>query len=231
MAGIFRFKKFEIKQGEEVFKVGTDGVLLGCLADIADSNTILDIGTGTGLVALICAQRNEKLKIIAIDSEESAVFLAGENAEKSVFSSRIRVIHSELQQFNPEKKFDYIICNPPYFEVTEQLHTAHPIARQQLKLDYSTLLESSLRLLEEGGTIGYIFPYEQESFILKCAESIGLFPKRVVRIAGIKGGKVKRTFLELSLLVQETVQGELVVEESPRVRSVEYAELTKDFYL
>ena len=231
MNNIFRFKKFSVKQDSLVFKVGTDGVLLGCLANVLHAETILDIGTGTGLLALISAQKNPSARIVAIDSEEAACKLAQENIASSPFASSISVIHSGLQTFSHPTKFDYIICNPPYFELSQQMHLKHLVARHQLKLDYTSLLDKSSQLISDHGMTGYIFPYEDEEHILSAAQTFNLFPKTIVRISGIKNGKIRRTFLELTRQEQEVTFRSLYVEESPRIWSEEYSLLTQDFYL
>lgn len=232
MNKIFHFKKFSILQAPSVFKVGTDSVLLGCLTNINSAQTILDIGTGTGLLSLMCAQRNSKATITALESEKEAFLLAQKNISNSDFSSRITVFNLELQKFTPLLHFDYIICNPPYFKSTQPHHTKHPIARQQLKLDYRTLLLKSKILLNNKGIMGCIFPHYDEEVIFSFAESIHLYPQKIVRISGIKNGKINRTIVEFSNI--DPIKKEeryFYVEKSPRVWSAEYKELTKDFYL
>ncbi|MGM5630553.1 methyltransferase [Apibacter raozihei] len=231
MNNIFRFKKFHIKQSNEVFKVGTDGVLAGCLANISQAQKILDIGTGTGLLALICAQRNPAACISAIDSEMESYLLAQENFSNSPFSN-LSVSHKKIQDLSNQEYFDYIICNPPYFKVSEQLHQKYPVARHQLKMDYKVLLIKMSKLLTPSqGIAGLIFPYEQENEIIKLAESAQLSPIRVVHIYGIKNGKVKRSFIEFSLTPAACTNESLYIEETPRIWTSEYKTLTEDFYL
>ncbi|MDR1876944.1 MAG: methyltransferase [Flavobacteriaceae bacterium] len=231
MNDVFKFKKFSVKQSPNVFKVGTDGVLLGCLANLSQARFILDIGTGTGLLSFICAQRNTLAQITAIDSETEAFNLARENSENSPFSSNICVIHSDLHHFISDKKFDYIICNPPYFKASEQEHLKHPVARYQLKLNYSSLIKRSKSLLSENGRIGYILPFESEQELLSLSECSDLFPERILRIRGIKNGRIRRTFLELSHKKQDVLPEEFYLEERPRIRSERYKNLTSEFYL
>ena len=111
----FQFKQFTIKQDRSGFKVGTDGVLLGAWADISGSDTVLDIGTGTGLLALMLAQRSDA-KITAIEIDLASFEQAGENILDSPWSKRITLIHSPLQKFTTEDKFDLIVSNPPFFQ-------------------------------------------------------------------------------------------------------------------
>lgn len=232
MNDVFRFKKFSVLQYPEVFKVGTDSVLLGCMANLSSANSILDIGTGTGLLSLMCAQRNTNAIITAIESEREAFILAQKNISISEFFSRISVFNSELQNFLPSRPFDYIICNPPYFKSNHPLHFKHPVARQQVKLDYQTLIEKSKTLLNNRGIMGCIFPYCDESIIISHAKSVQLYPQKIIRISGIKNGKINRSFLELSdNNTTKTEESYFCVEKSPRVWSDEYKTLTSDFYL
>jgi len=231
MPEIFRFKQFNIKQNPKVFKIGTDGVLLGCLAEVSQAQNILDIGTGTGLLALMCAQKNPQARITALDSEAEAVKTAKENAKASPFASRISVIHTELDNFTSPDFFEYIICNPPYFQKSELLHQKHPMARCQLTLSYDMLLRKSSEMLSENGLAGIIFPFEEEQNVLDLAEKYGLFPQKIVRIAGIRNGKIRRTFLEVSKKRNALIMRDLYIEETPRIWSEEYKKLTSEFYL
>jgi tRNA1Val (adenine37-N6)-methyltransferase len=228
---IFKFKKFDILQSNSVFKIGTDSVLLGCFADIHEATSILDIGTGTGILSLMCAQRNPNSQITAIDSEINAYSLALENFKNSPFSHMITCIHSDLNGFVNVFKFDYIICNPPYFKISEKLHRKHAIARQQVKLNYNLLIKKSELLLSENGKIGFIFPIDNEQEILEMSNCYKLFPKRIIYISGIKNGKIKRVFLELSRKEKKITTENFVIEERSRIWSEEYKNLTSDFYL
>ena len=116
----FTFKQFEINHEACAMKVGTDGVLLGSWCACSSARRIADIGTGTGLIALMCAQRNADAKIDAIDIDHSAVECARENVARSVWSGRIRVIESAVQDYTCEKRYDLIVSNPPYFSETLQ---------------------------------------------------------------------------------------------------------------
>jgi len=110
----FHFKKFSISQEKSVFKIGTDGVLLGAAADISGSESILDIGTGTGLIALMLAQRSGAF-LTAIEPDKDSFEEASENIRRSPWSHRIQIENITLQEFNPQKEFDLIVTNPPYF--------------------------------------------------------------------------------------------------------------------
>lgn len=231
MDNIFKFKKFHILQDNSVFKVGTDSVLLGCLANLNEAAAILDIGTGTGILSLMCAQRNPYSQITAIDSEKNAYLLALKNFKNSPFSNNITCIHADLISLNTDKKFDYIICNPPYFKISKKLHQIHPIARHQIKLNYEDLIRMSALLLSEKGKIGYIFPIENEQEVIELTKRYNLFPEKIIYIMGIKNGKIKRVFVELCRNNKKTTLKKFIIEEKPRIWSEEYKNLTKDFYL
>ncbi len=112
----FHFQKFTVNQSAKVFRVGTDGVLLGASATVEKAENILEIGTGTGLIALMIAQRNPKAFITAIDLNEEAVTLASENFRNSPYRDRLKAILQDFKQIKTEEKFDLIVSNPPYFE-------------------------------------------------------------------------------------------------------------------
>ena len=114
----FQFKQFKVEQGKTAMKVGTDGVLLGAWASVGDAKNILDVGTGTGLIALMLAQRNQNAEISAIDIDRNAVEQAAENAEQSPWSGRISIFESDYNHFRVGVSclFDLIVSNPPYFE-------------------------------------------------------------------------------------------------------------------
>ncbi|TWP29072.1 methyltransferase domain-containing protein [Apibacter muscae] len=227
----FKFRKFTIKQENSVFKVGTDGVLLGCLANIDKATRLLDIGTGTGLLSLISAQRNPSISITAIDSEEEAASLAKKNCSESSFSKNIRVIHEDLNNYFSDFLFDYIICNPPFFKASKQLHQKHPVARQQIKFSYDLLFAKAKEIIDKDGKLGLIFPTEGEKEVLSKAEKNNFYPERLVYISGIRNGKIKRIFIEFSLNKKEILTDSIYIEESPREWSSQYKKLTADFYL
>ena len=112
----FHFQRFSIAQSQEVFRVGTDGVLLGALANCMEAQNILEVGTGTGLIALMLAQRNPNAQILALDINEKATELSRENFKNSPFSERLTSINQNFKAFETQQKFDLIVCNPPYFE-------------------------------------------------------------------------------------------------------------------
>ncbi len=224
----FIFQKFLIKQSESVFRVGTDAVLLGVLSDAEKSKKILEVGTGTGIISLMLAQRNPNANILAIDINPEAAKVSQENFSNSVFSDRIKSQLQDFKHFKAGGKFDLIISNPPYFEINHS--DKDVLARQRLELDFSDLIQKASQLISEDGLFSVIIPIDSEKqFTQICTES-DLFLNRKVLIKGIKTAEPKRVVLEYSLIKSEAKIENFVIEKSPRVYSDEYLELTKDFH-
>lgn len=225
----FRFQKFNINQSEKVFRVGTDGVLLGIFCTVKNAKHILEVGTGSGLISLMLAQRNLEAEILAIELNSDAAKLASENFKDSPFKKQLQVIHKDYKKFKTEIKFDLIVSNPPYFE--ENSSEKDVIARQQTELNFDDLIEKSAQFLSDKGLLSVIIPYEEgANFEKKCSE-MNLHLHRKIKIFGIKNAKPKRWILEFSNEQKDIEESEFVIEKSPRVYSDEYLELTKDFHV
>lgn len=131
----FSFKQFNINQSEKVFRIGTDAVLLGALAGVFGKQNILEIGTGTGIISLMLAQRNSEANITAIDINPEAVGLARENFENTPFKERLKAFEKDFKTFGSSDKFDFVVSNPPYFDANSS--TKDILARQRIELDFS----------------------------------------------------------------------------------------------
>lgn len=230
----FKFKQFTISQERCAMKVGTDGVLLGAWADCENAKTILDIGTGTGLIALMLAQRSTA-HIDAIEIDQSASEQAGENVTKSPWKSRISVINKSLQQFTEQidKKYDLIVSNPPFFQNSLYApNQSRTNARHNASLEYEDILDASLKLLSNNGTLSLILPYlEGTMFIVKAAEK-GLYCVRQTNVLPNPGKAPKRLLLEFTKIKKPLVEQEIIIELNKRHEySDAYKNLTRDFYL
>ncbi len=225
----FSFQKFTINQSKNVFRVGTDAVLLGALSTVQNCQNILEVGSGTGVISLMIAQRNSSAKISALEINLEAVHLTHENFKNSPFYSRLSVFHQDFNDFKSAEKFDLIISNPPYFE--ENSSEKDIIARQQTALTFENLIENTAANLSEFGIFSVIIPFDDGSFFEKTCESFGLHVRRKIRILGIKDAKPKRWILEFSFQMGKIENRDFIIEKSPRVYSEEYLELTKDFHL
>ncbi|MFL9834891.1 tRNA1(Val) (adenine(37)-N6)-methyltransferase [Chryseobacterium terrae] len=225
----FTFKQFEIQQSKNVFRVGTDGVLLGSLANVEKASKVLEIGTGTGLISLMLAQRNSQADFLGIDINEEAVNLTQNNFENSPFSLRLKNILCDFKTFQSDEKFDLIVSNPPYFEASDS--EKDKLARQTVELNFLQLISKSSKLLSENGILSVIIPFEAGNDFIKIANENQLFLIRKVNIKGIENSKVKRLILEFSLTEKLVEESEFIIEKSPRKYSDQYLELTKEFHV
>lgn len=225
----FKFKQFEIQQSKEVFRVGTDGVLLGAFANIHHAKNILEVGTGTGLISLMLAQRHHSAKIWGLDIQEAAFSLTKNNFEHSPFGDRLEAILGDFKSFETNDKFDLIVSNPPYFE--ESTSNKDKIARQTVELNFEQLISTSSKLLTDEGVLSVIIPAEIGTIFIEIATSNHFFLKRKINIFGIENSKVKRLVLEFALKESEVQELEFIIEKSPRQYSDAYIELTKEFHV
>lgn len=225
----FIFKQFEIQQSKEVFRVGTDGVLLGALANVESAFRVLEVGTGTGLISLMLAQRNLQADFLGLDINEDAVALTELNFEKSPFRMRLKNIHQDFKTFETQQKFDLIVSNPPYFE--ESGSDKDKIARQTVELNFRQLISQSVRFLSADGLLSVIIPVEIGEVFISIAEENNLFLHRRVNIKGIENSKTKRLILEFSFTEKKLLESEFIIEKSPRKYSDQYLELTREFHV
>ncbi len=224
----FQFKQFSIQQSNHVFKVGTDGVLLGAASTVNQAKKILEVGTGTGLIALMLAQRNINAQVLAIDINENAVKLAAENFKNSQFNYRLTVALADYKNFNPKEKYDLIVSNPPYFAANES--SKDIIARQQTELSFEILIEKSKSLLTKCGLLSVIVPFEVGTLFEEFCNKNQLYLQRRLQIYGILNSKPKRLLLEFGLEQQQISEDKLIIEKSPRQYSAEYLQLTEGFH-
>ena len=225
----FRFQQFSIQQSKDVFRVGTDGVLLGAMCNVKNAKKILEIGTGTGLISLMLAQRNVSAKISAIDINENAVKLASENFRNSIFNENLKVELKDFKNFETNENFDLVVCNPPFFE--ENASAKDVLARQQVELNFRNLVEKSTEIITKKGILSIILPSEAATDVKSLAEEFNLYLVREINIYGIEGGNLKRNILEFSLVQKPLEISDFVIEKSPREYSDQYLELTKDFHV
>lgn len=225
----FRFQQFSIQQSKDVFRIGTDGVLLGAMCNVTNAKKILEIGTGTGLISLMLAQRNVSAKILAIDINESAVKLASENFRNSIFNENLKVELKDFKNFETNENFDLVVCNPPFFE--ENASAKDVLARQQVELNFRNLVEKSTEIITKKGILSIILPSEAATDVKSLAEEFNLYLVREINIYGIEGGNLKRNILEFSLAQKPLEISDFVIEKSPREYSDQYLNLTKNFHV
>ena len=243
----FRFKQFTVWHDRCAMKVGTDGVLLGAWAGASEPSEeasqsaetssikrILDIGTGSGLIALMLAQRFPNAIIDGIDIDPSAVLQAKDNFSASPFSTRLHAYSSPLQEWQPQEKYDMIVSNPPYFSNSllcpDGMRTK---ARHAESLSFAELLAHSNRLLTQAGTLSLVLPADAEKAIMKEARLQHLYCVRLCRVHTTANKPAKRILVTFShqtpatTLTPET----LCLSTPDHPRSPAYSALTQDFYL
>ena len=226
----FTFKRFTVSHGKCAMKVGTDGVLLGAWA--RGGRRILDVGTGSGLIALMMAQRFSEAEVTAIDIEPGACLQARENVAASPFAGRIRVVETALQDFR-EGEYDAIVCNPPFYAGTLRSKTAaRTMARSAETLPFADLFRHAARLLADGGAFSVVVPAAMRREFDVEAAFAGLHLLRACMVKTVPRKVASRCLLEYgkrpASLVDET---EECLNNADMTRSEWYAGLTEEFYL
>ncbi|HAV01986.1 MAG TPA: tRNA (adenine-N(6)-)-methyltransferase [Chryseobacterium sp.] len=227
----FHFQQFSVQQHSEVFRVGTDGVLLGALAQIEETAaSVLEVGTGSGIITLMLAQRYPEATFAAIDINPLAARLAGNNFKASPWSNRLTANVADFKTFETKFTLDHIVCNPPYFEVNDSGKDLW--ARQQLLLTFSDLIQTSSKVLASSGKLSVIIPADSEKTFTDISKQHQFSKSRQVMISGRRGSPPKRVVLEYTKNTNvQLIEEELVLENNPREYSREYLELTKDFHI
>lgn len=229
----FKFKQFTIHQDKCAFKVGTDGVLLGAWADVSGRKRILDIGTGTGLVALMIAQRSDA-EIIAIEPDYDSFIQAAENVRRSKWSRRIKVENTHLQDYIPDNsRFDLIVTNPPYFiDSLKNPDPAKSKARHNDSLTHSDILKGAGRLLDKDGLLQLILPYDEGNIFIAEAQEYGFYCSNILKIRPTQSAVIRRLILGFSRKTGMPAEHFLTIEKGKRHEFTDdYISLTKDFYL
>ena len=218
-------------------KVGTDGVLLGAWASVTHQpQRILDIGSGTGLLALQLAQRCQVATIDAIEIDEKAFTQCAANFKNSPWSSRLKGHLMDWNAFydRPLRRYDLIVSNPPFFE-TPRSGGATSLARQQARftntLSNAVLLEGVAKCLSEAGCFCVVLPYDNEASFRDLAQEQKLNLSRILRTRGTDRSPLKRSFMEFRFGEVQLKESELVIELARHQYSSQYRELTRDFYL
>mgnify|MGYP001172762135 CR=1 FL=1 len=229
----FQFKQFTVKHDKCAMKVGTDGVLLGAWIHTRNSQNILDVGTGSGLIALMLAQKSKAL-IDAIDIDGDACLQATENALASPFSQRINVYHEAFIQYSEhcKKIYDLIASNPPFFiDSLKCPDMKRSTARHSDALTAIDLIENCRHILAPEGRLALILPYEQLGLILEAAIDCKLYTCRRTDVSPHPDAIPKRFLIELSPTYQVPTYDNLTIEYEHNQYTEEYKTLTRAFYL
>ena len=228
----FRFKRFCIRHDRCAMKVGTDGVLLGAWGCV-EGRRILDIGTGTGLIALMAAQRNPLASVLGIDIDEEAVRQAQENVGESPFSGRVTCVCQDVLTFCPDVRYDAVLCNPPFFtEDTLPEGASRILARNNSVLPFPQLISCVGKLLAVGGTFSVVVPTALSQQIITLCLSECLNLKRRCLVSTTSRKPPRRALLCFSTQAQASViESALCLTAPDGGRSDAYRELTEAFYL
>ena len=228
----FRFKSFTVHHDRCAMKVGTDGVLLGAWGCV-DGQSILDIGTGTGLIALMAAQRNPEAKVLGIDIDEDAVQQARENIAESPFNERVKCELQDVMLFSPAERFDAILCNPPFFtEDTLPEDKGRAMARNNKSMPFAELIPKVASLLKEEGSFSVIIPSQLATDFISLCLAEGLHLQRRCQVRTTAKKPIRRTLMTFSKRQGEKCDEQVIcLNAANGSRSQEYMALTKDFYL
>ena len=230
---LFRFKEFELSNERAAMKLGTDSVLLGACVDVDGVKSVLDVGTGTGVVALMIAQRTDESSrplIEAIDIDLPSVEEAKENFENSPWADRLRVFHSALQDY-PLKEYELIVSNPPYFDNSLLNPDSRKSgARHTFSLSYIDILDYARQSLSPQGRLALILPAEEEKRLTRAAVSYSLYPRSILRLRTVERKSPKRIVIEFSKIRTETMISELTMSQDGEY-TPEYRKLVEAFLL
>lgn len=236
---MFRCKQFVVHQEKCAMKVNTDSLILGSWLNVAQYKTFLDVGTGTGILALMLAQKSVACAHIhAIDIEDNAVIQASENAQNSKWANKITVSRSALSQFHAPMPFELMVSNPPYFEGARTTTNAYSlqgaerrIARQTETLSPQTLLGFAAKHLTEDGQFYCMYPFSRETEIQTLAFAAGLHVKRLLRV---RHSDVQAPYITLFCFIKAAGQTEveaLTIRDQTNQYTLEFKRLCRDFYL
>jgi len=232
----FQFKQFSVEQERCAMKIGTDGVLLGAWTPIENNPfSILDIGTGTGIIALMLAQRSTAQQIDALEIDDEAYEQATDNFENSRWNDRLFCFHAGLDEFveEPEDEYDLIVSNPPFYtEDYKSENKQRDLARFTDALPFEDLIEAAALLLSEIGIFSVIITFKEEEKFIALANEYQLYPIKITRVKGTPNTETKRSLLAFSRNKNNPIlSDELIIETVRHIYTPEYIDLTKDFYL
>jgi len=231
----FRFKQFAIQQDECAMKVGTDGVLLGAWVPLEDARRILDIGTGTGVIAIMLAQRSAEARIQGVEVDEASCKQAAQNMAACPWADRLEAVHQPIQEFtrNHPGAYDLLVCNPPFFTGgTFSGKDRRDAVRHTTKLPHGDLLAAARELLNPAGRLAVVLPHIEGLRFIELAEQYQLYGRRLTRVFTKPGKPVERLLILLSKKPGQLIESELTIQDQePESWTPLYRNLTRDFYL
>ena len=235
MSAPFIFKEFSVKQDQCAMKIGTDGVLLGAWAPIAhEPNSILDIGAGTGVVALMLAQRSFAETIDGVELIPEAYEQCVANFENAPWADRLFCYHAHLEELLEEAddlSYDLMVSNPPFYTENNLDNEARAAARESSTLPFPLLVQAAATLLSPKGVFALVLPFKEEQGFISLAAKAGLFPREIMQVRGHENAPFKRSYMAFGFEKTRCLYRELTIETSRHQYTEDYTELVKDFYL
>ena len=234
----FKFKEFTVHQDKTAMKIGTDAVLLGAWCSLGEyPDALLDIGSGTGVISLMLAQRSDAMTIDAVEIDGDAYEQTVENFEQSDWGDRLFCYNASFNQFaeemeEEEEQYDVIVSNPPFY--TDDFQTeneARNKARFTSSLSFEELIIGVSKILSKQGAFSVVVPFKEENDFVKLANINKLFLNKVCHVKGNEKSEIKRSLLSFSFVKKEIVKECLVIEKERHQYTDAYINLTKDFYL
>jgi tRNA1Val (adenine37-N6)-methyltransferase len=227
----FAFKQFKVEHDQCAMKVSTDGILLGAWADLSGASSLLDIGTGTGLLALMCKQRVPDLKVSAVEVDKAAYQQAVQNCQQSPWPD-ISIYHQCVQQFAAETKFDCVISNPPYFNHSlKSDNAARNAARHTDGLSFAELIAAFKRLTHKQARFNLILPSEEAQLFITLAQQQGLYLNRHCQVQAMPNKPFSRSLMTFSYEQSEISTTKLCIRANDNSYTTEYQALCRAFYL
>ena len=234
----FKFKRFTVFHDESAMKVGTDGTLIGAWASLEGVKTVLDVGCGCGLIALMIAQRSSDSTVLGIDIDEASVRQAARNVAASLWADRVSIECRDVRDLKLDDfgRFDLVVTNPPFYEEDVACpDLSRNSARHTDCLSFEELVEAAARLLSEKGTLSLVLPAKSKSRFVGVAASRWLYLSRFTSVITKPGKQPKRVLMEFKRTLTDAVEDDLYIYNkgiyNKGMFSEEYVKLMKDFYL
>jgi len=232
---MFRFKQFSVGQAGCAMKINTDGVLLGAMAAAEDAKTILDIGTGTGVLALMLAQRYTEAQIDAVEIDEAAAQTAGLNFKTSPFSERLAVYAMDFESYFdrfPERKYDLVVSNPPfYIDSLKSPGEKKTLAKHTDTAFFEKLVRGVSNHLTPGGSCWLILPGHIADIVAGFGKKLNLIPQKIIRVQSYESSQAHRVILSLGFNKVQTSMSNFVIYEAEGIYSIEYRNLLQPYFL
>ena len=228
---IFHFNQFSIQQTNSILKVGTDAMVLGSLVKTGNASHVLDIGTGTGVLALMMAQKNQTANVTAVEIDELSAKDCQENFTNSPWSHRLEIIVKDILEYEADNHFDLIICNPPFYSNSlsnENKRLAS--AKHAVHLPFDQLFQKIASLLSENGKYWMIFPFQDKQLVSDLAEKCGLFPEIDYSVNGKPNQPVRTVFCFGQLKPTAIESHEITIRNHDNSYTDAYKKLTVDFH-